>query len=232
MTDELDEEMDALMADLVADETRRPTRNRRQVSAREKRRKALRAQLKEPVEELDTRLETVVKGVSVTWLAKALRMDLADVKRRLASVAPMHGAKTQAHYDLKTAVPHLVDPVQDVEQYIRNMDSKMLPPRLQEGFWKGQQVRLRTMRESKELWDTGQVVEVFGIVFKKIRDQTNLWLDTLDDVEHMTEKQRHATEQLVHALNKDILASVTEYTQQHATPSQLAYLEEYAREHS
>ena len=159
-------------------------------------------------------------------------MDLADVKRRLAHVAPMHGAKSQAHYDMKTALPHLVDPAMDVEEYIQNMDSKMLPPKLQEAFWRGQQVRLKTMREAKELWETTQVVEVFGILFKTIRDQTNLWVDTLDEADELTDKHRKAVAQLIDSLNKEILTSVSLFAKENATPSQISYLEDYAREHS
>lgn len=230
------EGLDSLMADLTADSVITTSERKTYKKTRERRKRTKRLldkMGKEDVkfDEVDTKLETVMKGVSATWLAKALRMDLAQVKRRLASVTPMTGAKTQAHYDLKTAMPHLVDPVQDVEEYISNMDPKDLPTKLQEAFWRGQRVRLTALEEAGQLWDTAKVIELFGIMFKTLRDQTNLWLDTLDESSTLTDRQREIFGELINAMNKDILNAVKEYTDQHATRSQLQWIEDYVREH-
>jgi len=199
------------------------------VEARRARREA-RRQEREEAGEVDTRLEQVVKGVSATWLSKALRMDLAQVKQRLSSVTPMHGAKNQAHYDMKVAMPHLVDPIVDVEEYIRTMDKKNLPPSMTEAFWRGMKTRLDALEKAKQLWPTIKVVEGFGIVFKLLRGQTNLWVDTLDEQEEMSDAQRELILTLIDALYEDIYNALHDFTKEHATRTELEWLEDYLNE--
>ena len=182
-------------------------------------------------EPIDLRLEQVLKGVSATWLSKVLRKDLAQVKQRLAPVTPMSGAKNQAKYDLKTAPPHVVDPVMDVAEYILNMDASKLPPKLSEAYWRGHKNRLDTLEKAKELWPTRKVVESMGEIFKIIRQQSNLWVDTLDDHKEVSEEHRELLRELVYAMNDDIFKAITEYTEEHANRSELEWLEDYVNEH-
>lgn len=199
------------------------------VEARRARREE-RKQAREDAGDYDTRLEQVVKGVSATWLSKALRMDLATVKQRLSAVTPMHGAKNQAHYDMKVAMPHLVDPIVDVEEYIRTMDKKNLPPSMTEAFWRGQKVRLEALEKAGQLWSTTRVVEGFGLVFKLLRGQTTLWVDTLDEQEEMSDDQRQLILTLIDALYGDIYSALKDFTEEHATRTELEWLEEYLNE--
>lgn len=171
-----------------------------------------------------------MKGVSSTWLAKVLRMDLAQVKRRLSVVTPMSGAKNQAKYDLKTALPHLVDPVLSIEEYLRHMDPKDLPPKLSAHFWQGQKVRLQAMEAAGQLWSTAQVIEVFGMVFKTLRAQTSLWVDTLEENTEITDEQRTTLGILIDNMNKEILDEMKQFAKENATRSQLEWLETYAEE--
>ena len=178
----------------------------------------------------ELRLEHVMKGVSATWLAKMMRMDLAEVKRRLSVVTPMSGAKNQAKYDLKTVMPHLVDPITDIEDYLKNLDPKNLPPKLSAAFWAGMKTRLQTMEQAKQLWPTSTVVEAFGEVFKILRSQTSLWADTVDENHSLSEDQRRMLLIMVDSLAGDILGAMKQFAETNATRSEVQWLEEYERD--
>jgi hypothetical protein len=166
-----------------------------------------------------------MKGWSATQISKVLRMDLAQVKRRLAHVTPMSGAKNAAKYDIKTAMPHLVDPVVSVEEYIKGMDPKNLPVQMTEGFWRGEEKRLKTLALAAQLWPTPTVLEGYATIFKIVRDQMALWLDTMDESDAMSDKQRQTAAQLITALQEEIMKELRVFTENNATRSELAFLE-------
>lgn len=171
-------------------------------------------------------LEHAMKGWSATQFSKVLGMDLSEVKRRLADVVPMSGAKNSAKYNIKIAMPHLVNPIMDVEEYIQNMDPKDMPTQMTEAFWRGEEKRLKTMTLASQLWPTATVIEGYASIFKIIRDQINLWLDTVDESEQMTDKQRKTLAQLIASLNKLIVEDLEEFAEKHTTRSQLQFLQE------
>jgi len=219
----VDDELDAMLGGAIAPEPAPLTRAER--------RRARAEQALVDNEKPELRLEHVMKGVSATWLAKMMRMDLAEVKRRLSVVTPMSGAKNQAKYDLKTAMPHLVDPITDIEEYLKNLDPKDLPPKLSAAFWQGLKVRLQTMEQANQLWPTATVIEAFGEVFKIIRAQTALWVDTIEENKGITDEQRELLNTLIDALSQDILRGMQKFAKERATRSEVVWLEEYADEH-
>lgn len=184
----------------------------------------------ETLDGLDLRSEQIAKGVTATWLARVMRMDVADVKARLAYVTPMTTGNRQAAYDIKTAMGHLVDPVSDIETFIRNMDPKSLPTQLTAPFWQAEKTRLQTLEMASKLWDTDTVLAGYATIFRVLRDDTNLWVDTLDEVDEMTDKQRAVVTQLVDGLLANIYRSLTEFTAENATRSELQFIEERLEE--
>lgn len=181
-----------------------------------------------PSDDADLRSDSVRQGVTVTWLANILRMDAANVRRRLAPVTPMVAAGSrgsQSIYDVKTAMPHLVDPIFDAEELLRKMDPKDLPVQLTTDFWRAEKTRLQTLEMAKDLWSTATVVEGYAAIFKILRDDTGLWLDTLDEVKELDDAQRRAISQLVEGLLANIRQSLMEHTEANATRSELQYLE-------
>ena len=220
--------VDETFEEMLGQDPPAPTRAERRAARR--RAAALPAKTQTAGKDDELRLEHVMKGVSATWLAKMMRMDLAEVKRRLSVVTPMSGAKNQAKYDLKTAMPHLVDPITDIEDYLKNLDPKNLPPKLSAAFWSGMKVRLQTMEQAKQLWPTATVIETFGEVFKIIRSQTSLWADTVDENHSLSEDQRRMLLIMVDSLAKDILDAVKKFAEENATRSEVKWLEEYERD--
>lgn len=187
----------------------------------------------EPVDGLggpDLRSEQIMKGVTATWLARVMRMDVNDVKVRLAHVTPMTTGNRQAAYDIKTAMGHLVDPVSDIETFIRNMDPKSLPTQLTAAFWTAEKTRFQTLEMAGRLWDTEKVLGGYAQIFRVLRDDTSLWVDTLDEVDEMTDKQRAVVTQLVDGLLSNIYKSLTEFTAENATRSELEFIEDRLEE--
>lgn len=178
----------------------------------------------------DLRTEQVQKGVTASWLARVMRMDVNDVKARLAYVTPMTTGNRQAAYDIKVAMQHLVDPVSDVETFIRNMDPKSLPTQLTAAFWSAEKTRLQTLEMARQLWDTNTVLTGYAHIFRVLRDDTKLWVDTLDEADEMTDKQRAVVSQLVDGLLANVYKSLAKFTEENATRSQLQFLEERLEE--
>ena len=173
----------------------------------------------------DLRTEQILKGVTATWFARVLRMDVNSVKARLRHVTPMGNSFRQAVYDLKTALPHLVDPVTDIETFLRNMDPKMMPIQLTSSFWQAEKARMVTMEMASRLWPTEVVLTGYAHIFRILRNDTRLWLDTLDEATPLTDKQRETFGQLIDGMMDSIYLKLQEHTKENATRPELEYLE-------
>jgi uncharacterized protein YerC len=110
------------------------------------------------------------------------------------------------------------------------MDPKSLPTQLTSAFWTAEKTRLQTLEMAGQLWNTNTVLTGYAHVFRILRDDTNLWVDTLDEVEEMTDKQRAVVAQLVDGLLSNIHKSLAEFTEENATRSELQFLEERLEE--
>ena len=173
----------------------------------------------------DLRTEQILKGVTATWFARVLNMDVNTVKARLKSVTPMGNSYRQAVYDLRTALPHLVDPVTDIETYLRNMDPKLLPTQLTPAFWQAEKARLATMTMAKKLWPTDTVLVGYAQIFRILRDDTKLWLDTLDEATPLSDQQRAVFGQMIDGMLDSIYKSLREHVEENGTHSEIEYLE-------
>lgn len=173
----------------------------------------------------DLRTEQILKGVTATWFARVLGMDVNTVKARLKSVTPMGNSYRQAVYDLRTALPHLVDPVTDIESYLRSMDPKLLPTQLTPAFWQAEKARLATMEMAKRLWPTDTVLTGYAAIFRILRDDTKLWLDTIDESTPLTDQQRTTFGQLIDGLLDNIYKALHEHAEKNASYSEIEYLE-------
>lgn len=151
----------------------------------------------------------VNRGVTVPWLCQAFVMGRTTVVAKLAGCPAIrvnrNGGKI---YELKTAAQYLLKPKVSIGTYIRNLDPKDLPERLKREFWAAKLNEQRWRKQAGELWASEDVIAVFGEVFKLIKTKTQLWADTVDGVDTLSDPQREALGDLVNDLLTQIYKSL------------------------
>ena len=171
-------------------------------------------------------LESIESGVSVFWLAKHFSLEVSTVRKKMAGCRALK-RKTSGHlYLLKDAASYLVTPKMDPEQLIRSMKSQDLPPHLQNQFWQAALARLRWEREAGDLWETEDVLEALGAVFKLVKSSAQLWPDTVAEMIGLSDEQRIALLDQIDVLLNEIHTSIKESAVRKSTQSAFARLEE------
>lgn len=153
-------------------------------------------------------LTDVHAGVTIDWLASVFGMATRTVKKRLAGLQPMKRHRNGVLYDLRLAAAHLVDPLIDVDKFVKTLRPEDLPPKLTKDYWDAMLKRRKYELLAGELWVTADVLEVFGDAFKHIKDSTQLWINTIERTSEMTEKQRKTLVTLADQLLADIHAKL------------------------
>lgn len=136
-------------------------------------------------------VSTIMRGVNVNWLAQVFDMNPQTIKRRLRD-CPVRDRKKEGYiYDLKMAVAYLVEPVFDIDEYMKTAKIEDLPVRLQKEFWDAKNKRRQYEIEAGELWRTEQILDVFGDTFQTTKHTLALWLAEMERETGVTDEQRH-----------------------------------------
>lgn len=169
------------------------------------------------------KLFEIQRGVTLQWLVQAFAVPRSVAVKRLAKCPPIkthrNGAKV---YDFRVAVTYMVEPKVSIHEYIQKLDPKQLPPQLKREFWAAKIAEQRWRKDAGQLWSSEDVITVFGEVFKLIKSKTQLWGDSVDTVEALSDVQRETINELVHDLLSQIFKSLEDLESGRATPSQLA----------
>lgn len=172
-------------------------------------------------------LKEVIRGVTVTWLMDAFRMDRRSVRKKLADLAPLkYGKGNTPIYDFVQACSYLVKPKVDIAKYIKTLKAEELPLDLQGDYWDALLKKQKWEERAGELWRTNDVIEVFGEVLKHVKTSTQLWANTIDRKTGLTTEQYAILEKLTDALLDDIHKRLSEMETKRKTPSTAAALEE------
>jgi hypothetical protein len=160
-----------------------------------------------------------VQAVSVGWLGKVFGMDPSDVKKRLADCPPVARKKSGYVYSLPIAARYLVKPVFDVQSYLKTMKPSELPPILQNAYWDALNKKQKWEENAGQLWRTEKVIEVFGDTFKAIKNDMQLWPDTIERQTELTEAHRSILIKLIDALQDDLYKTLVKMATEKQTPS-------------
>lgn len=160
-----------------------------------------------------------VQAVSVGWLAKVFGIDPSDVKRRLADCPPVARKKSGYVYSLPIAARYLVKPVFDVTTYLKNMKPSELPPVLQSAYWDALNKKQKWEENAGQLWRTEKVIEVFGETFKTIKNDMQLWPDTIERQTELTEEHRSILLTLIDGLQDELYQTLVKMAKEKQTPS-------------
>ena len=164
-------------------------------------------------------LADVHAGVTVAWLASVFGMGFNTVKARLGGCQPMKKSKSSVLYDLRHAAAYLVDPMIDVDKFVKNLRPEDLPPKLTKDYWEALLKRRKYELLAGDLWATGDVLEVFGYVFKHIKESTQLWINTIERNTELTVKQRETLVTLADQLLSEVHAKLVTAPDENRTAS-------------
>lgn len=148
----------------------------------------------------------IFQGMTVSQLAVAFGLGPQVVHRRLAALEPSGRRGRFATYTIKDAAPLLVEAKGDIEEKIKRMNPRDLPPNLLKEFWTGLRSRQAWELEERDLWRTPDVMAAFADAFKAVRMSLLLMSDTLEREDLFTVKQRERLQQLVDSALEDCRA--------------------------
>lgn len=140
------------------------------------------------------------KPVSTDFIASVMRMDRKTVTQYLALCPVAEWVDSRGgeapRYDFRTALPYLVPPKMDMEQYVISLTSSgkqnQIPASFSKLFWDGMNARAKYMREQKHTWADEDVLAVLGKAMSMIRDTTLLWIENLPGRVNITNDDYHA----------------------------------------
>lgn len=166
-------------------------------------------------------------GVTLNWLTQAFRLTRKQTIARLAKCpvlrAGQNGTKV---YEFKVACSYMVDPRMSVAEYLETIGPNDLPKHLTKEYWGAKLQEQNWRTRAGELWASEDVIAVFGEMFKLIKTKSQLWGDSIDKVEVLSDAQRNTLQTLVDDLIGQIFNALVDLESGKATPSQLAEVDD------
>lgn len=150
------------------------------------------------------------EGVSLSILCEIFHKDKKDARKALQQCPVKELRNGWPVYDIGEAARFLVDPVVDVESYIKKLRPNDLPTYLQSEFWKAQNGRLKFLEDSGDLWRTQRVAEVLNDVAMVVRQRVVLVSDAVERQVGLNEAQRKLIQQMMDGLLADIQEKVNQ----------------------
>ncbi len=167
------------------------------------------------------------QGVNVYWLASIFNMSLTTVRHRLATCPTLKAVGKGSTYELAVAARYLVDPIDDMETYIRRLKPSQLPEALRKDIWDARLKQQAWEEKAGLLWRTADVMEALSAVFTTIKSTTQLWADNLERQEGLTAEQRKLLVVLIDTLQDQIYVEIVEHSDKKATPSSRGIIEDH-----
>jgi hypothetical protein len=155
-------------------------------------------------------VQALVDGVSLDHLALIFGKDRRSVQMTMRSVKPSGKRGGYPIYSIAEASRYLMEPLVDIEEYIKKLRPNDLPPLLLKEFWAGQLNKQKFDLQAGRLWPTDKVMAVFADVFKKLKQGISLFSDTIEAKSELTEKQRKILNKLADGLLVELHRTLVE----------------------
>lgn len=168
-------------------------------------------------EAVDLNIDGVQQGVTVSWLAAVFSLTSGSVRIKLANCPFIEHPTYGRVYALKAAAPFLCKPVVDMESFIRNVRIEDLPTKVQESYWRALKLRHEWEARSGLLWETEDVLEVFGETFQAIKFAIQLWVDDMEREVAITPEQRKILQAKCDGLQQQIFNKLMEVPKKRKT---------------
>lgn len=176
------------------------------------------------------RMTGAMQGVTVYWLSQVFGLTPETVRKRLADVTPESVSGKSNRYRVKDAAEVLVDPKIDIESYMKRMRPGDLPSSLQKEIWDARLKRQKWEAMAGDLWHTNDVMEVLSDVFSIIKSTIQLWPDTVERTEGLTDEQRELLVVMGDTLQDEVYQGIKKMAENKSTKSVLYDLDKEAVE--
>lgn len=131
-------------------------------------------------------------GMTLTRLGELFGYDRKTVQKLLKE-CPYDGERNGVPYwHIANAASYLVTPLGNMEDYLRKLKPKDLPPSLQKDFWTALRIRSNYYKDRGDLWSTARVQEVMSDMLKVVRETSKLFVDSIESKTTVTTAQREA----------------------------------------
>lgn len=118
----------------------------------------------------DEQTRTIIyDGASVNQIATMFGMTNTEVARKLRSLPPSGIRSGYPIYKVKDAAEYLLKPRVDVEEYIRKVGMKDLPPSLQKDLWAAMNGQLKFEEAQGNVWRVERIQETWAEWHKIVR---------------------------------------------------------------
>ncbi len=149
--------------------------------------------------------EEFFNGMTVPRLAQLFRLDRRTVTEKLRGIRPCGERRGAPVYHVVDAAPYLVEPVVDIEEYLKNVGPGDLPASLQAQYWSAQNGKLKYKEQSGDLWRTDQVLSIFTAVFRSLKQSLRLLADQVEARTELFPEQRAIIENQISDKGLDLL---------------------------
>lgn len=151
--------------------------------------------LREPDEEPEKQnnrhqTRAMYEGCTVFDLMQLFSISRPMCQRKLSGVPPTGKRGSYDIWSLKTVAGLFVKPVGSMQEYLKAARPGDLPNELQKEYWNGLRAKQAFMEKEGTLWQTEQVVALFGEAFQLIRTSMMLLPDELERRSAMSDVQR------------------------------------------
>ena len=141
-------------------------------------------------------IQAMCDGVTLSDLATIFHMDRRNATEKTRNLKPSAIRDGHPVFRIDEAARYLMDPLVDVEAYIKQLRPNDLPPLLLKEFWAGQLNKQKFDLNDANLWPTADVMAVLADVFKKLKTGILLFADTIEAKSDLTDKQRKLINEL------------------------------------
>ena len=124
-------------------------------------------------------------------------------------------------YDIKVAAQYLVTPKMDIGTYLRVLKATDLPASLQKEIWDARLKRQKWEAQAGDLWHTQDVMAVLSSTFAIIKSTVQLWPDTVERQEGLTDAQRDLLVRLGDTLQDEIYHGLVDAARERSTKPSL-----------
>lgn len=157
-------------------------------------------------------LAMIYEGLNIGQLGRLLEMDRKAVGDKLnrAGLQPAGRRYGADYFKLKEALPFLVKPGYDIDEYLRKMHPSELPKLLTKEYWAAQRSRQEYELKAGNLWPTEKIIEEVGDLMKMVKMSVLLTVDTVERQMELSEKQRKVIKDQMDGLLLDLHKTIVE----------------------
>lgn len=146
----------------------------------------------------DSQTEAMLfEGASLSQLSRLFSMDIRKVKAKLHGCGPVATRAGAPIYSIAEASRYLVEPILDIDEWIKRMNHTDLPMMLRKEYWAGMRSRQLYEEHAGDLWRTDKVIEHVTEILKTISMSLRLVSDKVAMEMALTPGQRRLTNALM-----------------------------------